>query len=417
MLTQQQELPAGVVFNESNVPLDHPNIIELHSLNNKATSIAKQFLEDLKFFSMMAFDPFAENLLEESFAENITHIQDTTKDVFKKTILKTVDRISNELGEELQKKEGVLFNGFLASASVQILETILEFEKTIDQLFPSASKKIINALGNGLAGHIGVYSPTVGILIKASGAINRLSDFLSCDNLTVTILNLKEKIYKVEQNKKLQKIYKTGTQLAELSKITGISSVSLSGLGLNAKSLAKIIDLCNKGDLDTKLFVKEATEIVGLMPKSKEEVNKIIDVFKDSLLTVVKEQNLSDSAKQSLESKINNRLKDITLGYNEILKSNKSFFARLSCQGEVNGKLMEYVAEFKRDLGLATEGKSLESRIVDKATNLLPKNISLDSTELLKHASQSPIIAKELGLNIQTKILLEIRSIRELAML
>jgi hypothetical protein len=162
-------------------------------------------------------------------------------------------------------------------------------------------------------------------------------------------------------------------------------------------------------------FIKGAAEIAGLMPKSKEEVNKIIDVFKDSLLTVVKEQNLSDGTKQSLESKINNRLKDIVIGYNEILRSNKSFFARLACQGEVNSKLIECVTELRHDLGLTKEGKSLESRVVDKATNLLPKNISLDSTELLKHAAKSPIIAKELGLNIQTKILLEKRSIRELA--
>ena len=412
MSKQQEQLPVGVrLLNGLNfknlTQFDKTNILELNKLSNEATNIAEKFLKDLNFFSKMAFDPFEENLLEESFTEEFSEIKNTATDIFDNTILKTTKKIANDLEKELQNKSCILFNGFLASASIQILETIIDFEKTIDKLFPNTYKKIIQGLGNGLVGLIGIYSPTIGILLKVSGIVDKASNFLSCDNLMIKVLDLKNKIRQIEQNKKLRKIYITGMQVGTLSKITGLSTISLSNLGLQSESLVKITGLLQKNNLDEKIFIQNIVEMLELIPNNKEELNRKFQILKESLIEIVKEQNLPETVQKAFESKINNAFKDIITGYSPILNSNKSVFEKLVYQEEASSRIIEFTKEFKHNLVMMPNSRNIESNITTKFVTLVQKHMNVNSAKLLQQATKLPIIAKELGLNVQTKIFLE----------
>jgi len=414
MVLNQEEWPEGIkpLNNKSltkNILATNANLQNLYNIGNESIAIGEKFVKDLNFFSQMVFDPFGTSLEYFPLMKEVLESKDTIMNIFTLKILQTAKKIAKNLELGLANKKGILFNGLLTSSVIKILESIIDFEKTIDKLFPGSSKKIINAFGNALIGLVGIHTPAVAIVIKASGAIDKVSNFLSAENLTKKVSDLKKIIHEVEQNEKLQNTYEAGIQIASIAEITGVSPLSLSNLGLNSESLSKITNLLekDKDEESVKVFIQNIVATSELIPNNEKDLTKKLDSLKDSLMDIIKEQNLPEIVYKSFESKVNDSFKDIAIDAVTILSSDKSFFEKLICLQEVGSKVIESTKEFKYDLYILPNAASIESNINEKIMNLIKATINLGAAELLHQASKSPIIAKELGMNVQTKIFLE----------
>ncbi|WP_375358493.1 hypothetical protein [Candidatus Tisiphia endosymbiont of Neophilaenus lineatus] len=146
----------------------------------------------------------------------------------------------------------------------------MEFQNKLDNLYPGASKDIVDYLGNLLVGIIAVQMPVVGLILKGSGLLDSVKSFLSIENLTKTVDNWQEKLEivrekraEIEKSANLKEKYSKATQIVEIAEIAGVSPVAVAELGLDIDSLKKV----------NKLVVQD--------PKEKKSFKKLIDLSEE----------------------------------------------------------------------------------------------------------------------------------------
>lgn len=212
-------------------------------------------IEQLKFDSMKTLKTFPRNL--RAIKKRVDYIynifldsedQQREREIaesFRETVGNSLDELEKYIDEQQQVKEEILFfeDAFI-ELIIKVLESILEFQNRLDNLYPGASKDIVNYLGNLLVGIIAVQMPVVGLILKGSGLLDSVKSFLSTENLTKTVDNWQEKLEivrekraEIEKSTNLKEKYSKATQIVE---IAGISPVAVAELGLDIDSLKKI---------------------------------------------------------------------------------------------------------------------------------------------------------------------------------
>lgn len=357
-------------------------------------------IEQLKFDSMKTLKTFPRNL--RAIKKRVDYIynifldsedQQREREIaesFRETVGNSLDELEKYIDEQQQVKEEILFfeDAFI-ELIIKVLESILEFQNRLDNLYPGASKDIVNYLGNLLVGIIAVQMPVVGLILKGSGLLDSVKSFLSTENLTKTVDNWQEKLEivrekraEIEKSTNLKEKYSKATQIVEIAEIAGVSPVAVAELGLDIDSLKKINKLVVQDTKEKKSF-KKLIDLSEEIPHTKDGIMGGVDLLRKGMTKIL--GNIPNQGKD-LKKLIETELSHIKENLIAALDPNKSILEKLGyCQKAakniliIESKIQETVKLIPDRDKITT---SFANLIKNKTKNILPAYFLKNLTSL-----------------------------------
>ncbi|WP_375331426.1 hypothetical protein [Candidatus Tisiphia endosymbiont of Oplodontha viridula] len=357
-------------------------------------------IEQLKFDSMKTLKTFPRNLRAiKKRVDCIYNIfldsedQQREREIaesFRETVGNSLDELEKYIDEQQQVKEEILFfeDAFI-ELIIKVLESILEFQNKLDNLYPGASKDIVDYLGNLLVGIIAVQMPVVGLILKGSGLLDSVKSFLSTENLTKTVENWQEKLEivrekrtEIEKSTNLKEKYSKATQIVEITEIAGVSPVAVAELGLDIDSLKKINKLVVQDPKEKKSF-KKLIDLSEEIPHTKDDIMGGVDLLRKGMTKIL--GNIPNQGKY-LKKSIETELSHIKENLIAALDPNKSILEKLGyCQKAakniliIKSKIQETVKLIPDREKITT---SFANLVKDKTKNILPAYFLKNLTSL-----------------------------------
>lgn len=357
-------------------------------------------IEQLKFDSMKTLKTFPRNL--RAIKKRVDYIynifldsedQQREREIaesFRETVGNSLDELEKYINEQQQVKEEILFfeDAFI-ELIIKVLESILEFQNRLDNLYPRASKDIVNYLGNLLVGIIAVQMPVVGLILKGSGLLDSVKYFLSTENLTKTVDNWQEKLEivrekraEIEKSTNLKEKYSKATQIVEIAEIAGVSPVAVAELGLDIDSLKKINKLVVQDTKEKKSF-KKLIDLSEEIPHTKDGTMGGVDLLRKGMTKIL--GNIPNQGKD-LKKLIETELSHIKENLIAALDPNNSILEKLGyCQKAakniliIESKIQETVKLIPDRDKITT---SFANLIKNKTKNILPAYFLKNLTSL-----------------------------------
>ncbi|UCM92867.1 MAG: hypothetical protein LF884_00835 [Rickettsia endosymbiont of Cimex lectularius] len=309
---------------------------------------------------------------------------------FRETVGNSLDELEKYIDEQQQVKEEILFfeDAFI-ELIIKVLESILEFQNKLDNLYPGASKDIVDYLGNLLVGIIAVQMPVAGLILKGSGLLDSVKSFLSTENLTKTVENWQEKLEivrekrtEIEKSTNLKEKYSKATQIVEITEIAGVSPVAVAELGLDIDSLKKINKLVVQDPKEKKSF-KKLIDLSEEIPHTKDDIMGGVDLLRKGMTKIL--GNIPNQGKD-LKKSIETELSHIKENLIAALDPNKSILEKLGyCQKAakniliIESKIQETVKLIPDREKITT---SFANLVKDKTKNILPAYFLKNLTSL-----------------------------------
>ncbi|WPY00282.1 hypothetical protein Trichorick_00154 [Candidatus Trichorickettsia mobilis] len=376
------------------------SLYDLKILDGQATDVGIKLVTNLDNIKREGFEDFAEKLSEES-----QEVQEGAKKIYHNTITASINSASDDLNKGIKEKKGLLFNGTLASSAAKVLGGILEFEKQIDEIFPGVSQKIIKAAGNALVGLVSSYFPVVGLVLKATGIVDKISNFLACDNLEKTVASLQERVSEIKQNKELEPIYNTAKEVNELSSAASIPIKSVVKLGLSAEAYSTVSIAVKQNENDKK-FIQDIAQIAEKMPSNEKETQEMLGSLKTGLYNTIDKYNLPNDLVKSAQLKIDNKMLEVEKSLDKTTVPVAGVFAKIMHQQESLIKTLTLHKELQADFNKIPQGKTVADAIAKDMVGLLKGILLFSPDKLLKQAKESSV-AKILGLDFKTEVSLD----------
>ncbi|WP_341747334.1 hypothetical protein [Candidatus Tisiphia endosymbiont of Dascillus cervinus] len=357
-------------------------------------------IEQLKFDSMKTLKTFPRNL--RAIKKRVGYIynifldsedQQREREIaesFRETVGNSLDELEKYIDEQQQVKEEILFfeDAFI-ELIIKVLESILEFQNKLDNLYPGASKDIVDYLGNLLVGIIAVQMPVVGLILKGSGLLDSVKSFLSTENLTKTVENWQEKLEivrekraEIEKSTNLKEKYSKATQIVEIAEIAGVSPVAVAELGLDIDSLKKVNKLVVQDPKEKKSF-KKLIDLSEEIPHTKDGIMGGIGLLRKGMTKIL--GNIPNQGKD-LKKLIETELSHIKENLIAALDPNKSILEKLGyCQKAakniliIESKIQETVKLIPDREKITT---SFANLVKDKTKNILPAYFLKNLTSL-----------------------------------
>jgi hypothetical protein len=357
-------------------------------------------IEQLKFDSMKTLKTFPRNL--RAIKKRVDYIynifldsedQQREREIaesFRETVGNSLDELEKYIDEQQQVKEEILFfeDAFI-ELIIKVLESILEFQNKLDNLYPGASKDIVDYLGNLLVGIIAVQMPVAGLILKGSGLLDSVKSFLSTENLTKTVENWQEKLEivrekrtEIEKSTNLKEKYSKATQIVEITEIAGVSPVAVAELGLDIDSLKKINKLVVQDPKEKKSF-KKLIDLSEEIPHTKDDTMGGVDLLRKGMTKIL--GNIPNQGKD-LKKSIETELSHIKENLIAALDPNKSILEKLGyCQKAakniliIESKIQETVKLIPDREKITT---SFANLVKDKTKNILPAYFLKNLTSL-----------------------------------
>ncbi|WP_342260347.1 hypothetical protein [Candidatus Tisiphia endosymbiont of Metellina segmentata] len=357
-------------------------------------------IEQLKFDSMKTLKTFPRNL--RAIKKRVDYIYNIFLDSedqqreqeiaesFRETVGNSLDELEKYIDEQQQVKEEILFfeDAFI-ELIIKVLESILEFQNKLDNLYPGASKDIVDYLGNLLVGIIAVQMPVVGLILKGSGLLDSVKSFLSIENLTKTVDNWQEKLEivrekraEIEKSANLKEKYSKATQIVEIAEIAGVSPVAVAELGLDIDSLKKVNKLVVQDPKEKKSF-KKLIDLSEEIPHTKDGIMGGVELLRKGMTKIL--GNIPNQGKD-LKKLIETELSHIKENLIAALDPNKSILEKLGyCQKAakniliIESKIQETVKLIPDREKITT---SFANLVKDKTKNILPAYFLKNLTSL-----------------------------------
>ncbi len=361
-------------------------------------------IEQLKFDSMKTLKTFPRNL--RAIKKRVDYIynifldsedQQREREIaesFRETVGNSLDELEKYIDEQQQVKEEILFfeDAFI-ELIIKVLESILEFQNRLDNLYPGASKDIVDYLGNLLVGIIAVQMPVVGLILKGSGLLESVKSFLSTENLTKTVENWQEKLEivrekraEIEKSTNLKEKYSKATQIVEIAEIAGVSPVAVAELGLDIDSLKKVNKLVVQDPKEKKSF-KKLIDLSEEIPHTKDGIMRGVDLLRKGMAKIL--GNITNQGKD-LKKLIETELSHIKENLIAALDPNKSILEKLGYCQKAAKNILIIESKIQETVKLIPDTekitKSFINLVKDKTKNILPayflKNLTSLSTPL-----------------------------------
>jgi hypothetical protein len=266
------------------------NLFEFANFEAAAKEIAASFTIDLTNF-LTNFSYIIEPVITElKLSANEKSLLDN---ILKKTLVFAINKASSNLYTDLKKGEGLLYSAILSEKTITILEGILDFKKAIDKNFPGLSDLIISKTSPAILGLVSIYSPPLGLALKTTGVLSKVSDFLKTENLSKTVNNMYHSLDKIQQDKTLSQVHETGSKFTEIAKQILSSTLSedlvsirhrIEKFNLTLEAASETAQEISKNASSKKLLTIVADYAENHVPSSEREINEKLEIVKKSTL-------------------------------------------------------------------------------------------------------------------------------------
>ncbi len=266
------------------------NLFEFANFEAVAKEIAASFTIDLTNF-LTTFSYIIEPVITElKLSDKEKSLLDN---ILKKTLVFAINKASSNLYTDLKKGEGLLYSAILSEKTITILEGILDFKKAIDKNFPGLSDLIISKTSPAILGLVSMYSPPLGLALKTTGVLSKVSDFLKTENLSKTVTNMYHSLDKLQQDKTLSQIHETGSKFTEIAKQISSSTLSedlvsirhrIEKFNLTLEAASETVQEISKNASSKKLLTIVADYAENHIPSSEREINEKLEIVKRSTL-------------------------------------------------------------------------------------------------------------------------------------
>lgn len=210
--------------------------------------------------------------------------KETVNSIFKQTILVGVNAASTKLLEPLAGSKGFLYNKILSEQTVVILESTLEFKKSIDKIYPGLSDKIISASIMAITALASTYAPPVGLVLKTTGLLTKAAEYIKTDNLEKTVKKMQTDLDKISETKQLADAQELGKKLSKLSETLGVSEESLQKSGINLENIEAITKEITKHQEAADFLVEVCRYTEKQVPNSAQDVEKLFEEIKQAAI-------------------------------------------------------------------------------------------------------------------------------------
>lgn len=266
------------------------NLFEFANFEAAAKEIAASFTIDLTNF-LTNFSYIIEPVITElKLSDKEKSLLDN---ILKKTLVFAINKASSDLYTDLKKGEGLLYSAILSEKTITILEGILDFKKAIDKNFPGLSDLIISKTSPAILGLVSIYSPPLGLALKTTGVLSKVSDFLKTENLSQTVNNMYHSLDKIQQDKTLSQVHETGSKFTEIAKQISSSTLSeelvsirhrIEKFNLTLEAASETAQEISKNASSKKLLTIVADYAENHIPSSEREINEKLEIVKKSTL-------------------------------------------------------------------------------------------------------------------------------------
>ena len=266
------------------------NLFEFANFESVAKEIVASFTIDLTNF-LTNFSYIIEPVITElKLSDKEKSLLDN---ILKKTLVFAINKASSNLYTDLKKGEGLLYSAILSEKTITILEGILDFKKAIDKNFPGLSDLIISKTSPAILGLVSIYSPPLGLVLKTTGVLSKVSDFLKTENLSKTVNNMYHSLDKIQQDKTLSQVHETGSKFTEIAKQISSSTLSedlvsirhrIEKFNLTLEAASETAQEISKNASSKKLLTIVADYAENHVPSSEREINEKLEIVKKSTL-------------------------------------------------------------------------------------------------------------------------------------
>ncbi len=261
------------------------SLFEFANLELAAKGIAKAFTADLTNFS---------NIIELIIKDlNLSEGESSLLDnILKKTLVLAINKASSNLYNDLKKGEGLLYTAIVSENTLTVLEGILDFKKALDKNFPGLSDTLITRASPALLALVSAYSPPLGLALKATGILSKVTDFLKTENLDKTVTSMYLSLDKIKQDKSLSQIHETGTKVADIAQQVGTSPSIIEKFKLTLDEASATAQEISKNASLKRFLMVIANYAENYIPSSKKEINEKLDAVKMAALDKLKKNGV-----------------------------------------------------------------------------------------------------------------------------
>ena len=393
------------------------NLFEFANFEAAAKEIAASFTIDLTNF-LTNFSYIIEPVITElKLSDKEKSLLDN---ILKKTLVFAINKASSNLYTDLKKGEGLLYSAILSEKTITILEGILDFKKAIDKNFPGLSDLIISKTSPAILGLVSIYSPPLGLALKTTGVLNKVSDFLKTENLSKTVNNMYHSLDKIQQDKTLSQVHETGSKFTEIAKQISSSTLSedlvlirhrIEKFNLTLEAASETAQEISKNASSKKLLTIVAEYAENHIPSSEREINEKLEIVKKSTLDKLEKNGVP----KELIAEANLILdKNIELAKSEMIKclNNESKIldkvGYILIAADILSKSENQLKEIgEKNPSHSKAFKECTQNLKAEVNNRIRGDVSKIAKEMTADSPAKDFAKKTLGVNLANEILIK----------
>lgn len=382
---------------------------EISGLEASAKEMLGSYASTLTKFSLTGLEMLNSGLKDLDLSDKD---KDIVNSIFKQTVLVGVNVASKKLLEPLAESKGFLYNKILSEQTVEILESVLEFKKSIDKIYPGLSDKIISASIMAITALASAYAPPVGLALKTTGILSKAAEYIKTDNLEKTVEKMQTDLGKVRETKQLAEAQELGTKLSELSETLGVSAESLQKSGVNLDNIEEVKEEVTKHQEAADFLVEVCKYTEKQVPNSAKEVEELFEKIKQEAVIDMQSKGVSaeliaDFEKTYKESSMHAEVEIES----SLTKSAKAFDKVVAMQR--SAEIME--KSQKKMLNTLSKKYPHEKSAISSAINVVDNNVKEKvrgdlkgiAIRMTKGSKAKNLVKKHLGAGISSEIIIK----------
>lgn len=340
--------------------------------------------------------------LNNNLNNEIEKYDESTKEAIQETfnniVVSSINKATEELKNDIHKKP-ILLNGTFTKCACIVLESILKFEKAVDAIVPGGSDKLIKACFNGIVGLIGASFPIIAITIKASGLVEKMSNFFSANELTKTVESLKNYQTVLENNAKLLPIYENAIKVNKVAQISGVSIQNIQNLNINDKSLDKIINVIEK-DKKAKHYLADLAILNSKIPTTQEAAEQISKSIVNNLQEILSEHIQKNDTLNNYKKDFNNAIEFLSTEINKLPSNSNNVFDRI-CY------MQNTISQFNNKLNSIQHNSNINDNIFSAISQKIQDKIPVNDHKLISEILKNQNINKNLNISKANEVTLQ----------
>ena len=392
------------LFKKNISQLSAPDLSKLFNVAN-IEAAAKVETEKFTNFVKKHLEDFSSNIeLPIKESELTKKEQAILKNTFTKPLIFALSRAAEEIDSSIKEGKGFLYTTILSEKTITVLEGIINFKKSIDQVFPGISDKFISL---ALGALLGACSPPLAFILKSSGILDKAADLLSTENLEKTVGKMYVSLDKIKADKELKEMHKVGEIKVEMAKVIGADPIIMEKLHLKLEDATIVMSEISKKPL-SKEYLKNVIDYSEKhIPSSNQDLENKMQKLRETTINALEANNISPELQVKVIEIVDKNIDKAKEEMKLCLKNDVKIIDKV-------GSVMKAASKFdKLDGQINALGKDLNKenfKSLQECTKALKDEVNItlrgDVSKLIVKGNISKELAKVVGAGLANEVLI-----------